>query len=529
MSAQNPQNPQVFRYFLMFTTMLCGGLVMVVEVLGARVIGPYFGVSLFVWTALITVALLSLSAGYALGGYLADRRPEPEWLYGLITLSGLLVMLVPVMKPFVIQVTVPLGLRAGALVSATLLFAPSLLLLGCVSPYVVRIATSEWARLGRTVGVLYALSTVGSMIGTALAGYVIIAVIGVSGAFLVCGGLLVLLGLSYFLFFRRQLAALPGVAGLALLLWLPAAELPTAVTSDGTQVRLVEAHDGFYGSVKVVEYYGASVQTRELLIDGLIQGGIDQKTGASIYEYAYLLEALPLAVKPDTRSALIVGLGAGVLSKRLQDRGIDVEAIDIDPLVVQMAEKHFNLQMKRPVVIEDARYFLAQEGPRYDMIVMDAFTGDATPSHLLSREALERVKARLSPDGVVGMNIIGSTNHNSRFIAAVIRTLQTQFSDIAMFPLFDMQGGKETEGNLVLVAANRPLDAAFSAHPGMVHPLAKDLIALALRQGKKLPPQTTGLILTDDFNPLDVLDIELHENVRRNIMHTTPANILLHG
>ena len=84
-----------FPYYLMFTTALCGGLVMVVEVLGARVIGPYFGVSLYVWTALITVTLLSLSAGYALGGYLSDKHPTAPWLYGLIIASGVLVMLVP--------------------------------------------------------------------------------------------------------------------------------------------------------------------------------------------------------------------------------------------------------------------------------------------------------------------------------------------------------------------------------------------------------------------------------------------------
>ena len=122
----------VFRYFLMLTTTLCGGLVMVVEVLGARVIGPYFGVSLFVWTALITVTLLSLSAGYAIGGYWADCKPSPGWLYGIIAASGVLVILVPTLKPWVIQATVPMGLRAGALASAILLFAPALLLLGCV-------------------------------------------------------------------------------------------------------------------------------------------------------------------------------------------------------------------------------------------------------------------------------------------------------------------------------------------------------------------------------------------------------------
>jgi spermidine synthase len=518
-----------FQYYLMFTTMLCGGLVMVVEVLGARVIGPYFGVSLYVWTALITVTLLSLSAGYALGGYLSDKHPSASWLYGLIIASGVLVMLVPSLKLWVVQLAVPLGLRGGALVSAILLFAPALLLLGCVSPYVVKIAAREWASLGRTVGILYALSTLGSMLGTALAGYVIIGFVGVSRAFHLCGALLILLGLVYFAFYARRMGAVAGAAALSAFLWLPGASLPTAVMADGTVARLIENRDSFYGNVKVVEYAGTQFQTRELLIDGLIQSAIDQRTGESVYEYTYLLESLPLEIKPDTRSALIIGLGAGVIANRLQQRNIDVEVVDIDPVVVQMAAKHFNLRLKQPVVIEDARYFLAQEGPRYDVIIMDAFSGDSTPSHLLTRESMARVKARLAPDGVLAINVIGDARTGPLLAPAIVGTLQTQFSEVAAFPLFDLADSQARGGNLVLVAANRPVARALAAHLPLVHPMARTTLDLGLRQGKLLQRYRNPLILTDDFNPLDVLNVELHENVRKNILETTPAAILLHG
>lgn len=518
-----------FHFFVMLTTVLCGGLVMVVEVLGSRVIGPYFGVSLFVWTALITVTLLSLSAGYALGGYLADRRPSPDWLYGLIMAAGVLVFLVPILKAPVIQATVPLGLRSGALLSATLLFGPALLLLGCVSPYVVRIAASEWAHLGRTVGVLYALSTVGSFVGTALAGFVIIAYVGVARAFYVCGGLLIVIGLSYLLLYRRRPSSALGLVFLLLLLLVPESSLPRAVMPDGTRVRLIDGRDGFYGSVKVVEYSGSSIQTREMMIDGLIQGGIDQRSRQSIYEYAYLLESLPFAVKPDIRSALIVGLGIGVVAERLQSRGVDVEVVDINPMVVQMAEQHFQLRLKRPVVIEDARYFLAQDDRKYDLIVMDAFTGDSTPSHLLSREALQRVRARLAPDGVLAINVIGSARQDSVLLPAVVSTLQTQFEHLAAFPLFDVADRRSMGGNVVLIAANRPVDPALQAAIADVHPLARDGVALGLRQAYRTEKTPGGLVLSDDFNPLDVLDVVLHESIRGRIIETTPASILLHG
>jgi len=514
-----------FSYFLMLTTTLCGGLIMVVEVLGARVIGPYFGVSQYVWTALITVTLLALSAGYALGGRLADKHPSPDWLYGLIIVSGILVMLVPTLKPLAIQVSVPLGLRGGALVSAILLFAPALLLLGCVSPYVVRISAREMASLGKTVGILYALSTIGSMVGTALAGYVIIGFVGVSRAYHLCGILLVLIGLAYFIFFRRQWAAIAGVAVLVASLWLPRSDLPSLVLADGTKVKLIESKDSYYGNVKVVEYAGPHIQTRELLIDGLVQGGIDQRTGQSVYEYAYLLELLPLEIKPDARTALLIGLGAGVVVDRLQQRGIDVDVVDINPTVVAMAEKHFNLHLKRPAVIEDARYFFAQAGSRYDIIIMDAFSGDSTPSHLLTREALERVRERLNPDGILALNVAS----DALLAPAIVGTLQTQFSEVAAFPLFDLADSKSRGGNLVLIAANQSVERTLSTRLSDVHALAKSTLDLGMRQGRLLARQPGALVLTDDFNPLDMIDIELHENIRKTILEATPSEILLHG
>lgn len=522
-------NNRAFRYFLMLTTTLCGGLVMVVEVLGARVIGPFFGVSLFVWTALITVTLLSLSIGYALGGWLADRHPEPDWLFGIIALAGVFVMLVPLLKSTVILATVPIGLRAGALLSAIILFGPALLLLGCVSPYVVRIATRELVQLGRTVGLLYALSTVGSMLGTALAGYVIIAYIGVGRAFQLCGALLLLLGLAYFLLFRRRMASAAGLLVLGLALWPASGPLPVATLADGTQARLVASQDSHYGNVKIVEYHGTHGAIREMLIDGVVQGGIDIRSGLSIYEYSYLLEALPLAVNPELRSALVVGLGAGVLPDRLQRRGIEVESIDIDPLVVAMAERHFGLRVTHPVVTEDARLYLAGEGRRFDLVVMDAFAGDVSPSHLLTREALARVRARLTDDGVVAINLLASKRAESELLPTVVRTLRTQFAEVAAFPLFNPADPAARGGNIVLLAGNRKLDAALRTHLTGVHPMADTLVQLALRQGRLVSVPEQGMTLSDDFNPLDVLDIEMHEHVRRSILETTPPAILLYG
>lgn len=517
------------RSYLMLTVALTGALVMVVEVLGSRVIGPYFGVSLFVWTALIAVTLLSLAAGYILGGHLADRHPSADWLFGLIIAAGLFVALVPLLKAPVIGASVPLGLRGGALLSALLLFAPALVLLGCVSPYVVRIAAREWTQLGRTVGVLYALSTAGSFAGTALTGFYLIAYVGVSRAFYLCGGLLCLTGVGHFLLFRRRYAV-AAVLVPFVFMFAGQPKLPAAVLADGTRVQLIDAGDSFYGNVKVVEYRGAGVTTREMMIDGLIQGGIDVRSGQSIYEYAYLMEHLALAVKPDMRTALFVGLGPGVVVGNFERRGVAADVVDIDPLVVRMAATHFGFRPAKPVIVADGRYALAAAGTRYDAVFMDVFNGDITPGHLLSREALAQVHARLAPDGVFVMNVVASLAADSRLLPSIVRTLRTHFAEVAAFPVFDVAGGRGS-GNMVLLARNGSLDAALALSDiPAVHALAVDGVRLGLQQGRRLAEAgPLGVELSDDFNPLELFDVGLHETVRQTIIDTTPAAILLHG
>jgi spermidine synthase len=511
--------------FLLVTAVLTGALVMVVEVLGSRVIGPFFGVSLFVWTALITVTLLALALGYAVGGHLADRRPDPAWLYGIILAAGVLVLLVPWLKPLVLKATLPLGLRAGAFFSALLLFGPALFLLGCVSPYVIRIAAREWGRLGRTVGIFYAVSTAGSFAGTLAAGYFVIAYLGIAAAFFGCGILLIGLAAVYFAAFRGKWPVL--AAPLLAILLLPRAELPSATMPDGTRVRVVFSKDSYYGNLKVVDYSYGETRTRELIIDGLVQGGVDLTSGRSVYEYAYLLELLPLAINPDSRSALVIGLGAGVVPSRFAARGIATDVVDIDPEVVAAARDHFAFAGADRVFREDARAYLATTDRSYDVIVLDVFNGDTTPAHLLSVEALRQLKSRLNPGGVLAMNLMGSFGERGAMTVSVIKTLRAVFGEVAVHPAYADEP-KDRVGNYVVLARDGPL--AVGALPdASIHPLVEAAVRAGLSRTVAVPDHPGAFVLTDDYNPIDVRDLWLKEQVRRTILETTDPDILLLG
>ena len=298
---------------LYVTAGISGALVMVVEILGARIISPFFGVSLFIWTALISVTLLALAAGYIVGGRLADRFPTAQGLFGLIAGAGSWLILIPSIKAPIVELALMLGLRAGAFFSALALFGPALFMLGCVSPWLMRLLASSIDRIGATSGRLYGLSTVGSFVGSALTGFYLLGEVGVNLALYASGGILSTLALLHFAYVRDPRGWLV-LLGLSPLLWSPLRS-PShigAVLEDGTTATLISVKDSYHGSVRVVDYSMNRNGTREMIIDGLVQGGVDRSSGLSIYEYSYMLEHLPLSIRPQGKSCLTIGLGAGI-------------------------------------------------------------------------------------------------------------------------------------------------------------------------------------------------------------------------
>lgn len=513
-----------FFLFLLVTVTACGGLVMVVEVLGSRLIGPFFGVSLYVWTALISVTLIALALGYGLGGLAADRWPGPGLLYGVILVAGLFVLAVPLLRTPILSLSIPLGLRGGAFVAALILFGPPLALMGAVSPIAVRLAVRESQKLGRMVGGLYALSTLGSVAGTVATGFFLIGTLGVSGIFTLTG--LILIGLAglYFLLFRRFWPAL----ALALIPLLPLSPAPvnSGVMPDGTRIQRLAHAESHYGQVTVLEFSHGAQRTRELLIDGQIQGGIDPANGLSIYEYAYALQHLPVALHPEAKSMLVIGLGAGIVPTWHAKRGLRVDIVDIDANVVRLAGEHFGFATTGRVIVEDARAYLQQTAERYDLIVLDVFNGDTTPGHVLSQEALALARSRLNPGGMLMVNLIGSLVDRPYGAASVSRTMQTVFERVGLYPVFDPQGA-DASGNIIMVAYDgpeRPVPADVLANAA-IHPMA-DSVRRVFGRRFVFPAGQPADILTDDFNPIDVRDAWLKERIRRAILEGIDWRVL---
>jgi len=519
-------NSRSFFYYLILTAMICGALVMVIEVLGSRVIGPFFGVSLFVWTSLITVTLIALAAGYAAGGVVSDKKRSPDYLYAIILIAGILVLFIPHLKGVTLKACMPMGLRQGALMSSMILFGPSLFLLGCVSPYIIKIAAQELRNIGRTVGVFYAVSTIGSFAGTVLTGFVLIAYFGVSRIFEVAGFVLICLSAVYFVFFKKKWYLL--VLIIIPLFFSGEERNVSKVMPNGTTVTDIFSRDSFYGKLKVVEYSYGVMRTRDLIIDGSPQSGIDMYNKMSIYEYPYLMQILPYSLNPSGKTCLVVGLGPGLIPMWYEKMGIKTDVVDINPDIEDIAKKYFGFSISGEVIIDDARYYLNKPGKKYDYVILDVFNGDTTPWHILSIETLRSVKSRLTKSGILAVNLIGSIKKGSFMTASIIKTLEQIFGTVEIYPLFSIDKG-DGYGNMAVIAYNQ---SPISLDPEIVnsfpvHPLAIKVIRETLKMKFRFPQGTSAIILSDDYNPIDFYDVWLRERVRKNIIEATDWDILI--
>lgn len=523
---QQPEQNRSFLIFLLFTALISGALVMVIEVLGSRVVGPFFGVSLFVWTSLITVTLLALAGGYALGGMMSDRFHQPAMLFGVILVAGLLTLLIPILKGPVLKACLPMGLRGGAFASTLILFGPVLLLLGCVSPYLVKLTASKLKNLGRVVGGLYALSTIGSTVGTVLTGFVLIAYLSVDQIFALTGGLLMMLATIYFVVFqRRWWVALAMV--LPFLLYQPQ-QAVARYMADGTRVELVHRVENYYGDVKIVDYSFGRAHQREMIIDGMIQGGVDMTNNQSIYEYNYFMQFLPYMLAPEGKRCLMIGLGMGVITKWYEQQGVKCDVVDINPAVVDIARDYFAFQHSGDLFIEDARYFLNSTERRYDYIVLDVFNGDITPAHLLSIEALSLMRDRLTAGGVLAVNLIGSLKKETYMTASVVKTLRAAFDQVGVYPAFDRQESPSGVGNIALVAyQGTPRNMKIDYRRFQTHPKVRATVFANLDRPFHFPPGTPAMVLTDAYNPIDFFDSWLREDLRNRILKITDWDILI--
>lgn len=481
---------------------ICGAAVMVLEIAGARILAPYLGSSLTVWSALIGVVLASLSAGYWWGGRLADRRPDPRRLAWIILLAALAVAATALSKTLLLGFLLSRasGPRLAAIAANLLLFAPASVLLGMVSPFAVRLALARAEQAGAVSGRLYALSTAGSIAGTFLAGFVLLPALGSTSLLLLVA--LALVAASLCASRARPRAAT--AAALAILgLWAGMAaydlhlERLQVFDQDTAYSRIlvhrsVDPRNG--RATRVLSTNPRRVQSAMYLDD----------PAELVLDYTRLFA---LAGRFATRLERVLVLGGGAYSaprRLLADHpGLAMDVVELDPGVTALARRHFGLSDQTGLRIfhEDGRTFLNRIHAPYDAVLVDVFdTHYAPPFHLATLESARRVRDLLTPHGVAMMNCIGArAGPASGLFRAQAATWAAVFPAVEAYALESLDDPHLVQ-NLVLVA--RMNQAAPPPAPGT--PEEARLLA-----GRFLPDPAGAPPLTDEFAPVEQLALAM--------------------
>lgn len=480
---------------------LSGAIVMVLEITGSRVLAPFLGTSVFVWTTLIGIIMASLSLGYWWGGRLADQTPTRARLAGILFAACLFATATAVMQaPFLTWLQqASLELRTGALLATLVLFAPASTMLGMVTPYIVRLKLTALEHSGADVGRLYAISTAGSIVGTFACGYFLLAWMGSSRILYALAILLLALSFVAAVEFRvTQRVA----AAIFLLLAGALAEFETRQKAQAgfldidtayQRLQVIDATEETTGRpVRLLKAEEANTQSaiyldgNELLSDYLLYFDLARHTGKPL------------------RRVLMIGAAGCVypmaLLRELPEVSVDV--VELDPAMTVLARRHFGLKDSPRLRIfhEDGRTFVnrlaRQPNARYDAIFIDAFQTRVPPFQLLTAEFVASLGQLLSEDGLVALNFIARTRRTDAGLApSVFATFGTALPALQVFVVNPEDNAEEVQ-NLVLFASRRPLtfDAAAWAD-GARRPLPRHVLL----------GQSRGLVLTDNFAPVEHL------------------------
>ena len=484
---------------LELTVFACGALVMIYEIIGSRILSPYIGTSTYVWTSLIGVILAALSLGYWLGGKTADRKPDLKILALVIFLAGGAVAATILFKEIFLSFIAgsPLILELKSVLAALFLFAPASVLLGFVTPYAVKLKMLSLEDSGKTVGRLYALSTVGSIFGTFLAGFFLIPFVGSTRTLYLIG--ICLIGLSLilapFAVTKTNLTILIlfvfGIFTTELQGWflLKASDLHD-IDTEYNRVQIFTMTDERVGrKVRAMAIDPYFIQSKMYL---------DSDELASEYaNYYHLIRHF----KPDFQQTLLIG-GAGYsfpkdYLKTYPDKQIDT--VEIDPQMTGIAKKYFNLRENPNLKIfhEDGRIFLNRaDAEKYDAVFLDAFGSlFSVPFHLTTIEAVSQINRVLKPGGVVIFNVGGAIKGKaSRFLNAELATYRQIFPQVLLFKVRPERADEEVQ-NLIIVAVKSQIPVNLKSDDPQLSKI--------LDNSYNQPILSRENILTDDLAPVE--------------------------
>ena len=439
-----------FFYLLQFQVFISGASIMALELLGSRLLAPYYGSTLFVWGSLIGITLTGLSAGYSYGGKKSDTEASYQTFSLLIFIAGSYALLTTLLSADILKMILVLkiGDMYGPLLSSAVFLLIPTFLLGAVTPFAIKLSAKSLQTIGQTAGNLYSLSTLGSIFGTFATTFMLVPILGVN---------VILYSISSILIISSVIGITKQIKFIAII--LIAISIHSAVVVQPPVAGVVFEKDTLYHKILVHDDSVNNIRT--LILDNNFHSAMDLNNPERIvYEYTKFFHLGLLFVDEPNNVLFIGGGGFSAPKKFLVDYPeMIINVVEIDQEVVNVGSEFFAVPEDERLKIStnDGRIFLRNTNEKYNIIILDAYDKSYVPFHLMTREFNELVYEHLTEDGVFISNIITSIEGNSAdLFLAEIKTMKSVFPNVYIYPVISDQ---QTVIQNVIVVAHKQEDS----------------------------------------------------------------------
>lgn len=487
---------------LLFVAFTTGASVMIVELVGSRLVAPYVGTSIFVWTSLIGFVLAALSLGYTLGGRLADKNANLKTLSHILFASSITTASIIILRFFGTELSLLSGsFNVLAIMISGSIFVPSAIFLGMVTPYVARLQIQDMTKAGATLGNLYAISTAGSIVGTFAGGFVLVSFFSSTKIILGVAFVLLILALIVSVSARQSGTRPTLLTIVAITTILYGITVPSRAPVQGSLV-----YDGDTPYHRIWIYDGIEPMTGRPVryftdtIHGAHSGIRLDNPKEILFGYLTFFELADF-FKPQYTKALMLGGAVQTYPSYLieKNQNLSIDSVEIDPSLLDISRRYFMYTDSPRItpIHKDARVFLNAATNTYDVIFVDVFSSMLTiPFQLTTKEAVSSLSRLAGDDGIVLVNLISSIEGpGSDFFRSMYTTYTSQFDTVKIFKTSPNRDPRHLT-NLVFLATNNKTLPAFPEE-------TTDPIILQAKRSEHKTIPSPGLLLTDEFAPVE--------------------------
>jgi predicted membrane-bound spermidine synthase len=499
------------RLFLFTLAFLEGASVMACELFGAKMVAPFFGSSLYVWAAVLGVTLFALMSGYYLGGFLSSRSKKDNLVYWILLFAGVLLVVMPYTSELIMTNTIEMSVQMGSTLSLLIFMFPPLLLMGMTSPIIINMVNTKLDLTGKSAGSVYAISTLGGIFATFLVGFYLLPEFGIKWPCFFFG--ILLAALPLFALVRKRIF-------MAAVFLMPVVFIAYANSSNAarpdSEIKIIYEAEGMLGQLKVVDMpYPTHMRGvkpgRALMINSTIQTILDlENPEYDLWDWSRFFPTT-LSIYPEGSDVLLLGLGGGTLVQQFKRLNFNVDVVELDQRIKEVAIEYFFIDPATNIVVDDARHYINTCKKKYDIVTIDLFLNETPPVHVLTVESFTKIKEMLNPGGMVMMNFYGHVTGEKGWASrCILKTFETAGFQVELLAT----PGNEAHRNLFFLASPEPNDYTKTDY---VEPLTEPIGDITKHfLYKSTLNMEDAMVLTDDCPALEKIYLPAALEWRKN-------------